>query len=71
VPLGPGHVRLRLQSTHRLSTHFNLYSGLWTDLVLRNVQEYILEILKRRCEAEAQGAEPLTNPPKQVRIKKV
>jgi hypothetical protein len=50
-PVAPGRVVLHLASTHRLSTHFNLYSGLWTDLIMRNVQEYILEILKRRCEA--------------------
>jgi hypothetical protein len=43
-------VILHLASTHRLSTRFNVYAGLWTDLIMRNVQEYILEILKRRCE---------------------
>jgi hypothetical protein len=50
-PLGPGRVRLHLQSTHRLSTRFNAYSGLWTDFILRDVQDAILEVLKRRCEA--------------------
>jgi uncharacterized protein YndB with AHSA1/START domain len=50
-PLAPGRVVLHLASTHRLSTRFNLYSGLWTDFIMRDVQEYILEILKRRCEA--------------------
>jgi hypothetical protein len=49
-PVAPGRVVLHLASTHRLSTRFNAYSGLWTDLIMRNVQEYILEILKRRCE---------------------
>jgi hypothetical protein len=29
---------------------FNLYSGIWTDKIMRDVQEYILEIIKRRCE---------------------
>jgi len=37
-PVAPGRVVLHLASTHRLSTHFNLYSGLWTDLVMRDVQ---------------------------------
>jgi hypothetical protein len=50
-PLAPGRVILHLASTHRLSTRFNVYSGLWTDFVMRDVQEYILEIVKRRCEA--------------------
>ena len=52
-PLGVGRVRLHLSSTHRLSTHFNLYSGAWTDFVMRDVQRYILGILKERCEREA------------------
>lgn len=51
-PLAPGRVRLHLTSTHRLSTRFNFYSGFWTDLILRDVQQSILEILKRRCEAQ-------------------
>lgn len=52
-PLGAGRVRLHLSSTHRLSTHFNSYSGAWTDFVMRDVQRYILGILKERCEQEA------------------
>lgn len=43
-------VRLHLQSVHRLSTHFNVYSRLWTDFIMRDVQSYILDILKVRCE---------------------
>ncbi|MBF5042044.1 MULTISPECIES: hypothetical protein [Myxococcaceae] len=52
-PLGARRVRLHLSSTHRLSTHFNPYSGAWTDFVMRDVQRYILAILKDRCEREA------------------
>jgi hypothetical protein len=48
--LGPRQVVLHLQSTHRLATHFNVYSGLWTNFILKDVQESILEILRRRCE---------------------
>lgn len=51
-PVAPGRVILHLASTHRLSTRFNLYSGLWTDFIMRDVQDYILDILKRRCEGE-------------------
>jgi hypothetical protein len=53
-PLAEG-VRLHLRSRHRLSTHFNLYSGMWTDFILADIQRHILEILRRRCEAEATG----------------
>ena len=46
-----GRLRLHLTSRHRLSTRFNFYSGLWTDFILADTQRYILEALKRRCEA--------------------
>jgi hypothetical protein len=49
--LGPQHVILHFSSTHRLSTHFNFYGGLWTDFFMRDVQNYILEIVKARSEA--------------------
>ena len=52
-PLGRGRVRLHLASRHRLSTHFNLYAGVWTDFILRDIQRTILGILERRCEAAA------------------
>ena len=48
--VAPGRIFLHLRSTHRLSTTFNAYSGLWTDFILRDVQTAILEVLKRRCE---------------------
>lgn len=48
--LAAGGVRLHLSSRHRLSTTFNLYAGLWTDLILADTQEYILEALRRRAE---------------------
>lgn len=57
-PVAPGKVVLHLASTHRLSTRFNAYSGFWTDLIMRDVQEYILEILKRRCEGAPSAAPP-------------
>ena len=50
-PLTVGRLRLHLTSRHRLSTRFNFYSGLWTDFILADTQQYILEALKRRCEA--------------------
>lgn len=54
-PAGPGEVVLHLSSTHRLSTTFNPYARLWTDWIMRDVQENILNVIKRRCEAEAAG----------------
>ncbi len=49
-PAGDGKVRLRLASEHRLSTHFNAYASVWTDGIMRDVQELILGVIKRRCE---------------------
>jgi hypothetical protein len=53
VPLASGEVELRLSSTHRLSTHFNPYAALWTDLVMRQIQRNILHVVRARAEAAA------------------
>jgi hypothetical protein len=50
-PLDDGRVMLHLSSTHRLTTRFNGYGGLWTDAVMRDLQNYILGIVKTRSEA--------------------
>ncbi|HEY0154033.1 MAG TPA: hypothetical protein VGB92_18615 [Longimicrobium sp.] len=52
-PAGPRDVVLRLRSTHRLSTHFNLYSSWWTDLVMSQIQSNILQVVKHRSETRA------------------
>jgi hypothetical protein len=52
-PLANGDILLHLQSRQRLNTDFNAYAALWTDAVMRNLQESILEVVKHRCEAEA------------------
>ena len=41
---------LHLSSRHRLSTHFNFYSEWWTSFIMRDTQNQILKIIKRRCE---------------------
>jgi len=47
---GEKQVILHLSSKHRLTTRFNIYAGLWTDLIMRDIQNNILEIVKSRCE---------------------
>lgn len=42
---------LHLTSQFRLSTRFNFYSGLWSKLIMKDIQENILDIIKRRSEA--------------------
>lgn len=52
-PAGTGTIRLRLISNHRVSTDFNWYARLWTEAVMRDVQQSILYVIQRRCEADA------------------
>ena len=47
----PDGVLLRLTSQERLSTHFNPYAGVWTDAVMRSIQNQILAVIRTRCEA--------------------
>jgi hypothetical protein len=48
--LGPGLVRLHLSSNQRLSTQFNSYAHLWTEYLMGDLQNYILKIVRNRCE---------------------
>jgi hypothetical protein len=48
--IAPSRCILHLASQHRLSTHFNFYAGLWTEFIMRDVQQNILEVIRRRCE---------------------
>ncbi len=49
-PLANGVTRLHLSSRHRVSTDFNWYAHLWTDAVMRDIQNSILFVIKNRCE---------------------
>ena len=50
-PLEDGRVELALSSTHRLSTRFNAYTRIWTDLFMRDIQQNILDVIRTRSEA--------------------
>ncbi|WP_185908043.1 hypothetical protein [Leptospira weilii] len=41
---------LHLRSKYRLSTRFNFYASLWGDFLMRDIQNSILNILRRRIE---------------------
>lgn len=56
--LGGGWMRLHLSSRQRLSTGFNFYSHLWTEYLMARLQNYILNVIKIRCE---------TSTPKELR----
>lgn len=49
--INDGKVILHLRSRHRLSTHFNSYAGIWTNLMLSNLQSYVLRMIKARAES--------------------
>jgi hypothetical protein len=48
--VGNGSVILKLTSQQRLSTRFNFYSHFWTEFLMADLQNYILRIIKARCE---------------------
>lgn len=54
--LSDGRTRLHLSSTYRLSTRINAYGGLWTDYLLWDLQQYLLEIIQGRCERTTIGS---------------
>ena len=49
---GSGDVVLHLSSSQRLSTRFNFYSHYWTEYLMADLQNYILGIIKKRCEQQ-------------------
>jgi hypothetical protein len=49
----PDGVLLHLSSRQRLSTHLNPYAALWTDAVMRSIQNEILVVVRNRCESPA------------------
>lgn len=52
-----GTTLLHLVSQHRLSTTFNFYSRLWTDAIMRDIQENILYVIRNRCETPVRQAQ--------------
>lgn len=53
-PLASG-VRLHLKSEHRLSTHFNWYASLWSALLMKDIQNSILLVIKQRAESQSKN----------------
>ena len=56
----PEGILLHLSSRERVSTHFNAYAGIWTDSVMRAIQEQILAVIKHRCELPGTGTKPVS-----------
>ncbi|HUD71534.1 MAG TPA: hypothetical protein VMQ62_06190 [Dongiaceae bacterium] len=49
--LPSGGTRIHLTSHHRLSTSIDFYAALWSDGIMRGIQERILEVIRHRCES--------------------
>ncbi len=52
-PVG-NRVILHLSSHERLTTRFNGYGGFWTDLIMSDLQNNILQVIKQRAEVGMQ-----------------
>lgn len=52
---GGTRTRLLLRSTHRVSTHFNLYAGWWVDRIMASIQQSILDVHRVRAERIARS----------------
>jgi len=53
--IGNNEVLLHLTSRFKLSTNFNFYSGLWSKIIMSDIQKNILEIIKKRSESDYSG----------------
>jgi hypothetical protein len=49
-PISPTEVVLHLESRQRLSTDFNGYAALWSDAVMQDMQNNILQVIQHRCQ---------------------
>lgn len=54
-------VVLHLTSRHRLNTRFNVYAGLWTDAIMRDIHRTVCAVVKRRSEALAERTRTATS----------
>ena len=50
-PVSDTSTRLRLQTTYRLTTHFNRYGSMWVDFFMGDLQNSILHVIKGRAES--------------------
>lgn len=60
--LPDGSILLHLTSHQRLNTDFNAYARLWTDAIMSDLQQSILEVVKHRCESVTQQPSATLNP---------
>ena len=54
--LNSNYYRLHLWSEFKLNTTFNMYSGLWATWIMKDIQNNILRVIKRRSEKKETDA---------------
>jgi hypothetical protein len=48
--LANGKVKLKLSSNYQLTSTINFYGKFWGDLILKDFQDRLLDVIKKRCE---------------------
>ena len=48
--LGKGQIKLRLSSSYQLTSKINFYGKFWGDIILKDFQDRLLEVIKNRSE---------------------
>jgi uncharacterized ferritin-like protein (DUF455 family) len=52
-PLADNRYRLHLYSHFKLATSFNFYASWWAGWIMKDIQNNILQVIKRRAEQPA------------------
>lgn len=55
-PLANGIVKLKLSSDYQLTSTVNFYGKFWGDIVLKDFQDRLLEVIEKRCETATEKA---------------
>jgi hypothetical protein len=50
-----GHVKLKLSSSYQLTSKINAYGKFWGDIILKDFQDRLLEVIKKRCMNTSHG----------------
>lgn len=50
TPLSDGQIKLTLSSNYQLTSKINFYGKFWGDIILKDFQDRLLEVIEKRCE---------------------
>ncbi|WP_437921617.1 hypothetical protein [Sphingobacterium sp. LRF_L2] len=52
APLENGQVKLKLSSNYQLTSTINFYGKFWGDIILKDFQDRLLDVIEKRCETK-------------------